>query len=100
MSPVGHGELSLTKFYSLPHLVAELAAVRPGMSETQVQAKLGRSHKELADDLVLYSNGQAVDDPLLAACRAQSSDALVLVWVALVLADHRLATVVEQPLHR
>lgn len=95
MSPVGGGEISLTKFYRLPALSRELGSVAPGMTEGQVQTLLGAGHQELADDLVLYSNGLARDDPLLSACRTGSSDRLLLLWVALVMADHRLASVVE-----
>lgn len=96
MSPIGNGTLSLTKFYRLRVLVRELAAVRPGMTQEQVQNVLGAGHRELADDLVLYDDyGYAIDDPLLAACRSGSPAARVLIWVALVMSDYRLATVVE-----
>ena len=98
MSPVGQGELSLTKFYRLRQLVNELARVRPGMSEGQVRGLLGPGHQELADDLVLYADGRVVGDPLLAACRSGGAHALVLILVALVMADHRLARVVEDVL--
>lgn len=95
MSPVGNGVLSLTKFYSLRDLVGELARVAPGMTHEQVHGVLGYMHKELHDDLVLYDSGGAVDDPLLQACRSGSASAPALVWVALVMADHRLAEIVE-----
>lgn len=95
MSPVGNGVLSLTKFYNLRDLVGELARVAPGMTHEQVHGVLGYMHKELHDDLVLYDSGGAVDDPLLQACRSGSASAPALVWVALVMADHRLGEVVE-----
>lgn len=96
MSPVGSGVLSLTKFYRLRDLVNELARVEPGMTRAQVQDVLGVGHKELADDLVLYEeSGTAVDDPLLQACRGRSPSALALIWVALVMADHRVAEIAE-----
>jgi len=95
MSPVGNGVLSLTKFYSLRRLAVELAGVAPGMTPEQVRNTLGTMHHELADDLVLYEAGVSVDDPLLQACRSGSASALALVWVALVMADHRLAEIVE-----
>lgn len=95
MSPVGNGVLSLTKFYSLRDLVGELARVAPGMTHEQMHDVLGYMHKELHDDLVLYHSGGAVDDPLLQACRSGSASAPALVWVALVMADHRLAEIVE-----
>lgn len=100
MSPVGKGELSLTKFYRLRELVKELGSVRPGMSIQQVCRALGSGHKELADDLVLYTDadGRALDDPLLVACRAHSPDAPILVWAALAMADHRIALVAEKVL--
>lgn len=95
MSPVGSGVLSLTKFYSLRRLVREIAGVAPGMTPEQVRDVLGTMHHELADDLVLYDSGGAVDDPLLQACRSGSASAPTILWVALVMADHRLAEVVE-----
>ena len=96
MSPVGNGILSLTKFYRLRDLVGELALVAPGMTPDQVRGVLASGHQELADDLVLYESGAAVDDPLLQACRSRSASALPLIWVALTMADHRLAEVVER----
>lgn len=95
MSPVGRGEFSLTKFYRLRELVSDLASVTPGMTYAQVHGALSSGHGELADDLVLYSSGRAIDDPLLAACRTRSPHALILIWIALVMADHRLADIVE-----
>lgn len=95
MSPVGTGVLSLTKFYSLRRLVGELAGVAPGMTPEQVRKVLGTMHHELADDLVLYDSGGAVDDPLLQACRSASASAPAVLWVALVMADTRLAEIVE-----
>lgn len=41
MSPVGNGELSLTKFYRLRELVNELAAVKPGIVPTTCTASSG-----------------------------------------------------------
>jgi hypothetical protein len=98
MSPVGDGVVSLTKFYRLRDLVGELARVVPGMTAERVRDVLGagqHSHRELADDLLLYESGGVVDDPLLQACRSQSESAPALVWVALVMADHRVAKIVE-----
>lgn len=95
MSPVGNGVLSLTKFYKVRELVGELANVVPGMTHEQVQGVLGYMHTALADDLVLYDSGGAVDDPLLQACRSRSHSAPALIWTALVMADHRLAAIVE-----
>jgi hypothetical protein len=95
MSPVGNGILSLTKFYRLRGLVEELAHVAPGMTPAQVRNLLGPGHHELADDVVLYVDGSVIDDPLLQACRAGSQSAQTLLWVALVMADHRLAQIVE-----
>lgn len=95
MSPVGNGVLSLTKFYRVRDLVGELARVVPGMTHEHVHGVLGYMHKELHDDLVLYDGDGAVDDPLLQACRSVSASAPALIWVALVMADHRLAEIVE-----
>jgi hypothetical protein len=96
VSPVGTGVLSLTKFYRLRELTDELAQVVPGMNAVEVRALLGAGHEELVDDLVLYRDGRVVDaDPLLNASRAHARYARQLVWVALVMADHRLAGVVE-----
>jgi len=96
MSPVGNGMLSLTKFYQLRELVGELAQVAPGMTQAQVADLFRGARRELADDIVLYDDtGVVVDDPLLQACRAGSASALPLIWVALVMADTRLAEIVE-----
>jgi hypothetical protein len=95
MSPVGDGVLSLTKFYGLRDLGGELARVAPGMTHEQVRGVLGVMHKHLQDDLVLYDSGGAVDDPLLQACRSRSASAPALIWIALVMADRRLAEIVE-----
>jgi hypothetical protein len=97
MTPVGTGIVSLTKFYSVPGLVAELATVAPGTTVSQVRNVLDvdHVHKELADDIVLYTNGAAIDDPMLQACRATAPSARALVWLSLVMADHRMAEVVE-----
>ena len=96
LSPVGGGIFSLTKFYRLRELLSELAHIAPGMTPEQVRDVLGVGHKELADDLILYESGQVVDDPLLQACRSRSESAPVLLWVALIMADHRLAQIVEE----
>jgi hypothetical protein len=97
VTPVGAGVVSLTKFYSVSGLVGELATVSPGMSVSQVREALdvGHVHRELADDLVLYTEGAAIDDPMLQACRASAPSARALVWVSLVMADHRVAEIVE-----
>jgi hypothetical protein len=95
MSPVGEGVVSLTKFYRIHQLVTELARIAPGMTSSQVRSVLGAGHGELANDLVLYSNDIVIDDPLLQACRAKLTSTRALIWVALVMADHRLARVVE-----
>jgi hypothetical protein len=95
MSPVGRGVLSLTKFYRLPQLVTELARIAPGMTSSQVRAPLGSGHGELANDLILYFDDVVIDDPLLQGCRAGSPSARALIWIALVMADHRLAQIVE-----
>jgi hypothetical protein len=65
------------------------------MTHEQVRDELGYMHKELHDDLVLYDLGGAVDDPLLQACRGRAASAPALVWTALVMADRRLAEIIE-----
>jgi hypothetical protein len=96
MSPIGDGVLSLTKFYRIRALATELAHVAPGMASSQVRGLLGPGHAELADDLILYSDNDAVvDDPLLQACRAAAPSARILIWVGLVMADTRIAEIVE-----
>jgi hypothetical protein len=95
MSPVGEGVVSLTKFYRIRQLATELAGIAPGMTPSQVRTTLGPGHGELANDLVLYTDDVVIDDPLLQACRARSASAHALIWVALVMADHRLARIVE-----
>ncbi len=101
--PIGSGEISLTKHYSLEALVQELASVDAGMSRERVRQVLeagGHAHGELFDDLIEYDSGGAVEDELLRACHAGEAYAKVLVWVALVLADPRVAITVESLLTR
>jgi 5-methylcytosine-specific restriction protein B len=101
MAPIGNGEISLTKHYRIEDLVDELAQIQPGMTQSQAETILGgggHAHAELADDLFILENGKIIDDTLLKACRATSPDAPILVWAALIMADPRLAEVVEQHL--
>lgn len=101
MSPIGDGEISLTKHYVLDDLVAELAQVEPGMTVEEARGILtsqGHAHGELADDLFVVDGGQIVDDTMLRACRNGNPEARLLVWAALLLADARLARVVESNL--
>jgi 5-methylcytosine-specific restriction enzyme B len=100
VSPIGDGEISLTKHYRLDDLVDELAEVEVGMTPTEARAILGshgHAHAELFDDLFIVDDhtGKIVDDTLLRACRAKGREAKLLVWSALLLADTRLAEVVE-----
>lgn len=99
MTPIGDGEISLTKHYVLDDLVAELAQIEPGMSVGQARDVLksqGHAHAELADDLfIVKAGGGIADDAMLEACRNGAAEARLLVWAALLLADARLASVVE-----
>ncbi len=101
MSPIGTGKLSLTKHYMIQELVAELGEVLPGMTRLEGRRVLegtDHAHGELADDLFSFDGDRIRDDPLLQACRTRAREAPLVVWVALLLADPRLANVVEQVL--
>lgn len=102
MNPIGDGEISLTKHYILDDLMAELAQVKPGMTVDEARDILtsqGHAHGELADDLFIADDdGRIADDTMLRLCRDGDSDARLLVWAALLLADARLARVVESNL--
>jgi 5-methylcytosine-specific restriction enzyme B len=98
VTPIGDGKISLTKHYLLDDLVAELAQVKPGTTPSEARGILegqGHAHGELADDLFIVKGGRIVDDTLLQACRNGAPEARLLVWSALLLADSRLAEVVE-----
>src|SRR4051812_5337543 len=101
VSPIGSGQISLTKHYRLDALVQELAQIKPGMSEAgagNVLSSGGHAHAELKDDLFIYDNGRIRDDTMLQACRNGDQAAPLLVWAALILADARLAETVEKHL--
>lgn len=101
------GKLSLTKFLDVDLLVAVLAQLVPGVdTAVDVERKLadGNSIKEMFNDIVTYdpplasatapAGAQVLkDDELLRAARDGRSDAHLLAWCALLLADGRLETI-------
>lgn len=106
------GQISFTKFTSPEQVTEVLKDVLPGTTTaSEVQAALGAhgQAEPLFNDLLAYeppltkandAAGQqvAVDNELLRASRDQRNDRLLLVWVALNLADPRLDTIVREVL--
>jgi 5-methylcytosine-specific restriction enzyme B len=86
--------LSLSKYYGITRIKDAIAGMTAGMSETQVYALLPAASQELADDLFVYAAGGLVEDTLVKACQNDDSEAPILVWVALLLADLRLQRIV------
>lgn len=96
------GSLSgtLTRQYQIRDIVVALGQVPQQASLTDIQAALDQAHTAhagLAARLFdVDSSGRTVHSELHGACRDGRSDARVLVWAALLIADQRLAHVVEQ----
>lgn len=88
-------ELSLTKHYVFDNLVADIARLRPGMTERAVYKTLRSPHGELADDIFSYQGGRLVDSVLLQTCRDGGGLANGVLWVSLIAADWRLRKVLE-----
>ncbi len=104
------GKISLTKYYVFSDVLVQLAALQPGVS-TAADVIANPSLEPLWDDIIGYSPAQTttassnanqtatvLDDELLRAARANRADAPLLLWCALVLADHRLEAVVRDVL--
>jgi len=97
------GKVSLTKFVSVQELVAELAAITPGV-DTAATARSYPKLNPLWNDLLIFepklqkdteqAGAQVIqDDELLRAARDGRDDATLLVWCALLIADQRLETI-------
>lgn len=99
------GKISFTKYTQPDEMIAKLATLKPGVTTAgEVEALLdngqGSTPGPLYNDVVSYDppivgtsparNGVVVDDELLRACREGRSDAGLLLWCALNIADRRL----------
>ena len=87
-------EALLTKHYVLGRLIDEICLAFTRDDPRAGDGPLGRTHKELADDLFAYDNrGCLQDSKLLQVCRRRDPEALRVVWVSLVAADDRRQSV-------
>lgn len=97
---IGRLEGTLTRQYQIDDLVESISRIRPGMRVDEAQAELdapGHSaHTGLATRLLSHDHRAVINDSeLLRSCRASRRDAHVLVLVALLIADWRLADLTE-----
>lgn len=102
---IGKGIGTLTRQYQIDDIVQTAAAVSPGESLDLVQTAFDNvghdAHAGLAARLFRWDADQhLVDDEMLRACRGGRPEANLLVWTGLVLADRRLADIVETVLTR
>lgn len=104
------GVLSLTKFIPFLGVLDHLALLAPGASTAQ-NVHADPVLEPLWDDILQYAPRPASsrvasatatevvqDDELLGAARARLPEALLLLWCALVFADHRLDAAVREVL--
>lgn len=102
------GVLSLTKYYRFADIIDHLAMLVPG-STTAADVHSDPLLEPLWDDIVQYAprpaNSRAVsataaaivqDDELLSAARGRRQEAPLLLWCALVFADHRIDAAVRE----
>jgi 5-methylcytosine-specific restriction protein B len=95
---IGDKEGSLTRHFMLADIPAAIAGLRQPATVVQAQAALdalGAQHAALAQRLFVVEGGYIVEDAMVTACRKHRPAATLLVWCALLLADHRLAHAVE-----
>lgn len=96
---IGSKEGTLTRQYQIRDIVVALGDVAQRASLGDVQAALDGlhgAHAGLANRLFdLDAGGLTVDSEMHRACRDSRSDARLLVWADLLVADHRMAEVVE-----
>lgn len=97
---IGRLEGTLTRQYQIDDLVESISRIRPGMRVDEAQAELdapGHSaHTGLATRLLSHDHrGVIQDGELLRSCGAGRRDAPLLVFVALLIADWRLADLTE-----
>ncbi|MBW3537313.1 MAG: AAA family ATPase [Actinobacteria bacterium] len=108
MSPVGDKEGSLTRHFMLADIPGAVAAMPQPATLADAQAALdsvGNQHGALAARLFAFEGVSAeqtptaasavLEDAMVTACRNHDPAALLLVWCALVMADHRVGDAVE-----
>lgn len=91
----------MTRQYQIGDLVVSAAAVSRGMSPAEAQDildEIATPHAGLARRLFAFGPDGLVEDTMIRACRRGETFAPILVWVALLLGDHRIAEAVEQNL--
>lgn len=99
------GVLSLTKFIPIPEVLSALAQLEPGVT-TAADVRAAPVLDDVWNDLVEFDprpkNDRAaagaeivVDDTLLTAARNGAPEGLLLLWCAILLADHRLEELVR-----
>ena len=95
---IGYEEGSLTRHFMLADIPAAIAGLPQPATLAQAQAALdavGTQHDALARRLFAVEGGNIVEDAMVTACRNHDPAAALLVWCALILADHRVADAVE-----
>jgi 5-methylcytosine-specific restriction protein B len=95
---IGDKEGSLTRHFMLAQIPAAIAGLPQPATPAQAQAALdalGDQHAALAQRLFAVEGPNIAEDAMVTACRNHDPAATLLVWCALLLADHRLASVVE-----
>lgn len=99
------GVLSLTKFIPIPEVLKALARLEPGVT-TAADVRAVPVLADIWNDLIEFDprpkNASApagkelvVDDTLLSAARNGDAEGLLLLWCAILLADHRLEEIVR-----
>lgn len=103
------GVLSLTKFYKFSDVMHELALLQPGAT-TGADVQANPVLAPLWNDIVQFEPRPAtahapgtatqvvIDDELLRAARDGRDDRWLLLWCALLVADHRMEAVVREVL--
>lgn len=99
---IGDQKGTLTRQYQIDDLVDSVSRVHAGMTVAVAQSVLdvvATPHTGLAKRLFAFAaDGRLVEDEMVRACRVHRSDASILVWVGLLLADSRLAAALEDDL--
>ena len=96
---IGSMEGTLTRQYQIRDIVVALGDVPSGAPLDDVQAALDElhgAHAGLANRLFDHdATRHTIESEMHRACRDSRSDARLLVWANLLVADHRMADVVE-----
>jgi hypothetical protein len=98
---IGAQRGTLTRQYQIGDLVISASAVSRGMTPAQAQDvldEIATPHAGLARRLFAFGPSGLVEDAMISACRRGEGFAPILVWVALLLGDHRIAEAVENHL--